>query len=304
VFHQLLSVSSESLQPVYLTESFYHSIQLHEQVLMAEDYELGARLHLQQDLINRMDDDEDISSMLEGIRETSAENFLKSLSLASKNPGPLPPVNDLESRYCANVVALVDSAGSVLGTGFQVKHNAQVYIVTCAHVVDQGIGDTDQDVRLRTFEGNHTFTGRVVWRLPREQRITNTHASQDVAILETRLDAKAFEPLPLQRSSSLDGLENCRCYGFGISRKSVGAWIRGITCYEQNAGKFVSVRMLNPGPTDALFEKGYSGAPLYNPFDPEGVIAGMIVLTGAKGLESEAVMIPAHIILTLLSNIH
>jgi len=299
VYQSMLKKTPQtSLQLIYLVESIYHSLQINNMDWVNEDICSAYNIGLDRELLNVVRKDLETRSLLESIHNKKVDELFKNQHPVSPGQAQI----SVEDHYCSNIVAVVDSSYSAVGTGFFIAYNKKTYVVTCAHVLDRAIDVCGQEVRLRSFDGNNDFKGKIIWCLPLAERKNNTTARQDIAILGLSSNSTPVNPLNLEKSRVLNGWKNCCCYGFGESRKNVGWWIKDITCYEENAGGFVSVKQ-ETSTAKAKFEEGYSGSPLCNPVNSEGAIVGMITVAGSGRVEGEAIIIPSYKIIELISQI-
>ncbi|MDJ0702165.1 MAG: trypsin-like peptidase domain-containing protein [Leptolyngbyaceae cyanobacterium MO_188.B28] len=237
-------------------------------------------------------------------------NFAFAALSHSSLPEETSPQAKHVQRQCKTLtIALTDEDGEVLGTGFWIEFEHQLYAVTCAHVIKQLRLSEGEQVQARTFGPNiQDLDLEIVWyRVPEDRDDKDWTAQQDIAILRPVFKAASrmteqlglTDLLPLNSDglTQLQQQQSTTLYSFGYPapKRFKGESFSSLVCDEQVGNGFV--KLLNLGPVKV--EGGVSGAPLLQ-VDTKQLI-GMI---HAK-LGSEVVyFIPAPTILEILAELN
>lgn len=297
IFQSLLKkTSATSLQLVYLVESIYHSLQINNMDWVNTDIRYSNDIGLSQELLNIVNKDLDIRSMVEGIHKKRVEELFE-------NQRPISPgqtETSIEDQYRSSIVAIVDATNSIVGTGFISRYDGKQYVITCAHILKilkKVVGD---HVQLRHFDIHLGELGaRVKWlQSAVDLGSNNGNAKQDIAVLELIEPLLDLTPLQLKdcRKCS-DGKKDCWCYGY--LEGTMGDWIKGISCEYRLADGFCKLSQSGKN----RIRPGASGAPVCHEQGSDGVIIGMVY--GFKEEDEEtAYLIPSEIILEVLSSLN
>ena len=183
----------------------------------------------------------------------------------------LQQIQAAQAECKAMTLVLTDEEGEVRGTGFWAVRDQQLYVVTCAHVINQLRRSEGDRVPARTFGPNvQDLELEVIWyRVPEDRSAKDWTARQDIAILRPALKAASqsadlglIDLLPLNPDAvTLNQYQqSATLYSFGYPapKRLKGESFSSLVCDEQVGNGFV--KLLNLGANKV--EGGVSGAPL------------------------------------------
>ncbi|MFQ5793664.1 MAG: trypsin-like peptidase domain-containing protein [Candidatus Bipolaricaulia bacterium] len=194
----------------------------------------------------------------------------------------------MNDQLTASIVRILAANGAIAGTGFLV---AERQVLTCAHVVSQALGlsnDTSEtlqaEVRLDfplLVEPSRVLTARVIlWQPPRSD------SEGDIAGLELDGDPPVgAQPVRLVKADDL-WEHSFRTFGFPTGHDD-GVWTSGLMRGRQTAGW---VQIEDVKETGYRVEPGFSGAPVWD--EQLDGVAGMAVAAEGRPEVKAAFIIP------------
>ncbi len=189
-----------------------------------------------------------------------------------------------DDNYASAIVAIMDS-NNIIGSGFLVEHNNEIFIVTCAHVIHKIKEEGEEQLSVHSYiEDVGEINSEICWCSPPKSDPNLWSANEDIAILRPKkLDRDKINPLQIEEFI-YEQYDECNFFGFSDKRYLKGQWIGKLRCSNPVGDGFIELRVDKSNPID----DGHSGSPLRN---REGKILGMIQSNIKK--EKIAYLIPS-----------
>ncbi|MDB9307569.1 trypsin-like peptidase domain-containing protein [Aphanizomenon sp. CS-733/32] len=199
----------------------------------------------------------------------------------------------MRPQFDSSIVRIYSNNGGVIGAGFLVS---QKYILTCAHVVADALGDTRNITEMLGVEitldfplvpDRPRFTAKVVFWRP----VNPDEQVEDIAGLELENSPQVAQKVPLVTSDDWQE-HSFRVYGFPAAQPH-GVWATGVL-RGRTAKDWVQLEdVKQPG---FRLEPGFSGAPIWD--EKLQGVAGIAVAAEMRRPDAKvAFMIPSHVLI-------